>query len=135
MPEFRLDTSGHVAAQPAFDGRAGYGTSPGRAARVSGSVSWANLDAFTQGYIEALFFTSTGDDGEPLEQGFSDLAPETLSRIISDCERQLDKRRAINTPENGAAYWTMRQNLRREHADLLPPLTVQLGDDGRVYLA
>lgn len=71
---------------------------------------WGDLDAFTQGYIEALFFTEnepgtcrydrTADraawdeavhEGRskdiPGDYGFSDLAPETLARIIEDCER------------------------------------------------
>lgn len=68
MPEFILDTAGRV-------------DQPG----LLRALIWGDLDAFTQGYVEALFFTSTGDDGEPLEQGFSDLAPETLARIIADC--------------------------------------------------
>lgn len=67
------------------------------------------LDSFTQGYIEAMFFT---DEEQLCEEsgrempavivnmatmetrfvggdspGFGDLAPETLSRIIADCER------------------------------------------------
>lgn len=47
------------------------------------------LDAFTQGYIEAMFFTETGtgDDAEDdLEHAsFAELAPETLERIRRDC--------------------------------------------------
>lgn len=44
--------------------------------------TFAELDVFTQGYIEAMFFTA--DDGLE-EASFSDLAPETLARIKSDC--------------------------------------------------
>lgn len=45
------------------------------------------LDAFTQGYVEALFFTHTGtaDDEELQDAAFVDLAPETLARIVDDC--------------------------------------------------
>lgn len=57
------------------------------------------LDAFTRGYIEALFFTNEEQLGEeyaaqgvePLGEGsryspgFSDLAPGTLAAIIKDC--------------------------------------------------
>jgi hypothetical protein len=52
---------------------------------------FSRLDSFTQGYIEAMFFTSTGD-GDNAENGlqdasFSELAPETLENIIADCRK------------------------------------------------
>lgn len=89
MPEFILDTTGQVL-QPA----------QGRFV-ASATVKWSDLDAFTQGYIEALFFTSkpVWEDGvteEDAQQayddmvealGFSDLAPEALARIIDDCAK------------------------------------------------
>jgi hypothetical protein len=75
MPEFHLDTAGGVGAAP------GSG--------LAGVIHFHDdLDAFTQGYIEALFFTESGDadDGKEIgDAGFSDLAPETLARIIADC--------------------------------------------------
>ena len=48
---------------------------------------FTELDAFTRGYIEAMFFTNTGNgDDEELEHvTFSDLAPEALAKIIADC--------------------------------------------------
>jgi len=60
------------------------------------------LDDFTQGYIEALFFTdnapgvtteewqATEDHREgsfPGDAGFADLAPEALVAIVADCKR------------------------------------------------
>lgn len=114
MPEFILDTSGEVPAAygvPALD------TLPER-------IEFRHLDAFTQGYIEALFFTDSGpEDGELGEAGFSDLAPETLARIIEDCaafQRDNAKaleavfsrpmfRRNVNTPtETGRDLWYTR---------------------------
>lgn len=48
------------------------------------------LDSFTQGYIEAMFFTctGTGDDAEgDLEHAtVAELAPSALQRIIADCQ-------------------------------------------------
>lgn len=79
MPEFILDDAGTV------DGR-----------------EFSDLDAFTQGYIEALFFTDCDPsaymteieaDHEfqggsiPADAGFSDLHPESLARIIADCAK------------------------------------------------
>ena len=53
------------------------------------SMLSAELDSFTQGYIEAMFFTSTGtgDDSEQdLEHAtFAELAPESLTSIVDDC--------------------------------------------------
>jgi hypothetical protein len=49
------------------------------------------LDAFTQGYIEAMFFTNTGtadDEDEGLHNAtFAELAPETLKDIERDCQQ------------------------------------------------
>lgn len=45
------------------------------------------LDGFTQGYIEAMFFTNASDpdDGDLADATVTDLAPETLELIKSDC--------------------------------------------------
>lgn len=54
------------------------------------------LDTFTQGYIEAAFFTQSGDaeDGGTVgDLGFTDLAPETLQSMIEDC-REFQKTEA-----------------------------------------
>jgi hypothetical protein len=93
MPEFILDTSGK-AYKPVSE-------------TSLEAVYWTDLDAFTQGYIEALFFTESSpafdsdewhsakcrkaqEDGQadgtlPGDVGFSDLAPEALAEIIEDC--------------------------------------------------
>jgi hypothetical protein len=88
MPQFILDTGSPESAR-----------------------EYAKLDSFTQGYVQALFFTdeeqlceeSEGDHEMPsvainlatMESrfvggnsvSFADLAPVTLARIITDCER------------------------------------------------
>lgn len=65
MPEFILD-KGSAADSQRFD----------------------DLAPFVRGYIEAMFFTSTGtgDDGDLESAAFADLAPEALESIIADCE-------------------------------------------------
>lgn len=45
------------------------------------------LSTFTDAYIEAALWSSTDDDGAPLDSRYSvdDLAPETLDKMKSDC--------------------------------------------------
>jgi hypothetical protein len=91
MPGFTLDTSGTVHAVP--------GAPAGQGTYHPVDLDWCDLDAFTQGYISALFassydvlpgFMATANQPETDKLrthpvGFSDLAPETLARIIKDC--------------------------------------------------
>jgi hypothetical protein len=94
MPKFILDTQGRVQIH--------------NAPFVGATIAFDNLDGFTQGYIEALFFTNeapqvttrqfktkghqrkmeegTADGCLPCDVGFDDLAPETLDLIIRDCK-------------------------------------------------
>ena len=59
------------------------------------TLAYNALDAFTQGYIEAMFFTSEGvdNDCEPGHENdlanitVAELAPEALAKIVSDCTR------------------------------------------------
>jgi hypothetical protein len=64
MPEFILDRGSHEA-----------------------SKRFEALDEFTQGYIEAMFFTETGyPENEELEHAsFGEMAPETVARCVADC--------------------------------------------------
>jgi hypothetical protein len=49
------------------------------------SRSFSGLDAFAQGYIEAMFFTSEGDENDLANIGVAELAPDTLAQIVADC--------------------------------------------------
>lgn len=128
---FTLDTSGLVC----FDGDE----------FTSHCMGWPDLDAFTQGYIEALFasqpqpgwftLTSYGPVGrrydDLVQKGFSDLSPDTLARIIADCARLTDGDTTL-TVSNGRAAWGLRNgDWGRVHG--FPPLTVTLGDDGKIH--
>lgn len=102
MPEFILDTSAAVEGVPPVRGHAPEGILE---VRFFGHVKWSYLDAFTQGYIEALFFTENApnapdletfqaqcESGEnegsiPANATFADIAPEALARIIEDCAK------------------------------------------------
>ena len=51
--------------------------------------AFRELDSFTQGYIEAAFFTSTGPDNEAEGLGdasFAELALATFDKIVADCK-------------------------------------------------
>jgi len=65
MPEFILDHGTHDAG-----------------------LRFKALDGFTQGYIEALFFTdaSDPDDGDLQDATVHDLAPDTWDAIAHDCK-------------------------------------------------
>jgi hypothetical protein len=107
------------------------------------TLGWNDLSPFAQGYIEALFATphprsATGTPmGEILSAKFSDLAPETLARIIADCARYREADRGPIYGENhklvGRAFWATRQS--QMGLPDFPPLLATLADDGKIYLA
>jgi hypothetical protein len=156
MPQFQLDTEGGVGR---WDG-----------AQLH---FYDDIDAFTRGYIEALFFTD-GDDlcaewtppegsGEmDASIGFSDLAPETLQRIIEDCrdfqkinidalcaayllayeEDQAGRDFWFTRNGHGVGFWDRDElavgDLDRTLTDAskaFREMSAYLGDDGKVYLA
>jgi hypothetical protein len=125
---FTLDTSGSIWSAP-----------EGIARRL---MTWRDLSPFAQGYVEAMFTASYGDiradiagaqgwDGDR-EPAFADLAPETLARIIADCEAFVAEPTVIVDARYGRNFWRVRQ---RGDLPKFPPLTVQLGDDGKVRFA
>lgn len=132
---FQLDTTGHVQGWvPPHGDRHGY-DGPNR-------ISWSDLDAFTQGYVEAMLrdrylrdkiggaiATLRTPDLDVEPHAFRDLAPETLARIIADCERTESEPTTGEMRAEGAAFWKL-----RNACDYVgfPPLTVQLGEDGKV---
>lgn len=122
----QLDTSGDVERGEAYGGQA----------------FWSDLSPFTQGYIEALFadhgdaLTEAPEDAIPgigATKGFSDLAPETLARIIADCGRWVRLWPLSEGLEQGRRFWALQQGGMGTHH--FPSLTVQLGDDGKVRFA
>ena len=75
------------------------------------SAFW-ELPEFVQGYIEAMFFTSTGsaDDGDLQNARFDEMDGDTLADIIATCERfQHENADTLSaaydlTDDSGAAY-------------------------------
>lgn len=130
-----------------------------------GARTFAGLDAFTRGYIEALFFTNASDpdDGLLSSATFADLAAETLTRIVRDCAAFQEAHRAdldegidtgrINGYDDAAAgrdLWFTRcghgvgfwdrglgdiGDTLTHHAHAFGSVDVYSGDDGRIYLS
>jgi hypothetical protein len=124
VAEFTLDTSGAVRL---------------RRDKIRLNTLWSDLDPFTQGYVEALFASEIEDDiGAKVSfarlYGFSDLAPEALAIILADCAEFSANpiyRDVELTAEHGRLFWRLRQ----AGCPDFPPLTVSLGDDGKVRLS
>jgi len=133
----KFDTSGMIDMHPEDEQDRGH------------LISWRSLTPFAQGYVEELF--SAGVAPQTLWPcRFQDLAPETLARIIADCEAFVAERAgfesnnmALTYQALGAKFWTARQSCGwghprigvQEMARRFPPLTVTLGDDGKVVFA
>jgi hypothetical protein len=95
---------------------------------------WSDLDPFTQGYVEALFLSIPEQlDVERAcwkeRPKFSDLAPEALASILAVCAGSGPR---MGRAE-GAAFWCDRQS--HKLWPVYPPLTLDLGDDGKVHLS
>jgi len=83
-------------------------------------MKWTELDRFTQGYIDCALWSSTDESdetgGEPMDKNysFSDIAPETLARMVEDCRSfQDDNRKDLDDCElsferQGHDFWLNR---------------------------
>ena len=131
MADFTLDTSGHVPVQ--------YGSR-----FIGDRAFWPDLDPFTQGYVEALLSAASvkvGGSRLDIPFGFRHLAPETLATMMKDCARATTHAPprwhvpawAGKTAEEGRKFYRDRQRGDFIVRGLFPPLTLYLGDDGRVY--
>ena len=121
------------------------------------------LDSFTQGYIEAMFFTDSGpEEGQLGDAGFNELASETLKKIVKDCtqyqfdnvaallsayERDYDETQAgrdfwFTRNGHGVGFWDREELEPLGLADTLSEAArafcgtdSYIGDDGKVYLS
>lgn len=156
MTEFTLDTSGVVASECLAQ------TDPTQpcTCRQRGEIHWPDLSLFEQGYVEAMFASLREATNARLRKlanisgksaqksymaalsrairhdaaAFSDFAPETLAAIRKDCAaRRLELVPSMGSRRrNGADFWKQRQHTNTAFRRF-PPLTVTLGDDGKVY--
>jgi hypothetical protein len=112
------------------------------------------MDTFTRQYIETALWSSTDDDGEPLDKRFSpyDLPAETLARMDADCAKfQADNFELIadDLSRAGHDFWLTRNGHGAgfwdgdwpEHGNTLTAASAEfgecdlyIGEDGNLYL-
>lgn len=136
MEAFTLDTSGFVTL-PALR----------RAPNFVSRIRWSDLSPFEQGYTTGVF-ASAEEAGISIRRGapsawmpetqigvaFSDLAPETLARIMKECGKVTG---LAATREAGRYFWQLRNTPPGLRA--FPPVAPYLGDGrngvaGLIYL-
>ena len=72
------------------------------------------LDKFTLAYIECALWSSTDDDGEPLDDqyGIDDIAPECLAQSVEDCkafqEEHAGLLASLDDEQCGHDFWLTR---------------------------
>lgn len=119
------------------------------------------LDYFTQGYVQAIFFTECHSDTPDLQDAtFADMAPATLADIVADCTAfQQENATALdaacatdryNSEQAGIDFWLTRNRhgagyWDRGLAEAGKTLTdaahaagscdLYLGDDGKLHLS
>lgn len=156
MTEFQLDTSGRVrkgviTPRGDFSFRPGFTRWADLSPFVQGCVkrllrdlykapqtidggqtwTWVLTTATREDWLDGVDFDpALMPDFVPVY--YSDLAPETLARIIEDCAKFVHKfGEDLNTRANGARLWNDRQTSRPTG---FGPLTPYLSDDGKVHL-
>lgn len=112
------------------------------------------LDSFTAAYVECALWSSTDDDGEPLDSAYTvdDIAPEALRQMVDDCRAfQADQTADLigmsaeqaghdfwlTRNRHGAGYWdrglgAVGQRLT-DAAHVWGEVWLYVGDDGRIY--
>lgn len=118
------------------------------------------MNTFLQAYLVAALWSSTDDDGTPLDSEYSidDIAPETLAAAEKDCvlflERSAHLRLGPNAPEGmddaqaGHDFWLTRNGHGAGFWDgdwdeigddltaiskAFPQVDLYVGDDGKIY--
>jgi hypothetical protein len=119
------------------------------------------LDAFTAAYVECALWSSTDDDGNPLDDNYGiwDIDRDTIQKMIRDCARFQDENAAdiatfehiSMTPEESAGmdFWLTRNGhgagfwdgdwgddvgeRLTENAKAYREYHLYVGDDGKLY--
>lgn len=113
-----------------------------------------DLDAFTRAYVECALWSSTDEEGEPLDGLYTpdDLAPETLRDMVEDCasfQKTHAERIASDPARAGQDFWLTRNRhgagfwdgdypdddgkALTEDAHAYGSRDLYVGDDGFIY--
>ena len=113
---------------------------------------------FFRAFLECALWSSTGDDGEPLDKEYSpdDIAPENLDLLYKDCKKFFnDNIELINKTPDGYGYgnaghdfWLTRNghgagfwdgdcepvgDELTENCKAYPEINLYIGDDKKIY--
>lgn len=125
----------------------------------------STLDQFTRAYIECALWSSTDDDGEPLDATYTmeDISQEAMESIVADCQR-FQEQNASDIQEGNLKYISARSTVHAGHdfwltrnrhgagfwdgdwqeesgqrltnaAHSFGECNLYVGDDGKLYLA
>lgn len=112
------------------------------------------LDTFTRSYLETALWSSTDEDGEPLDDDYTidDFSDEFIKEAVADCEAfQEDNQEDIDglSSRAGHDFWLTRNHHGAGFWDgdwevvagarltvsshAFGEVTLYVGDDGRIY--
>lgn len=145
-PELAADYRAAAARILALD------TAPEPTAAATYQRETIHKDAFTAAYVEAMFSTDGGTDGELKEKEVSDISWSLASTIIHDCavfqaahHREIDSAYAsaghdfwLTRNGHGAGFWdgcwAKEEGERMDAtAKAFGELEIYIGDDGLIY--
>lgn len=77
------------------------------------TIDRTSLDEFTQAYVECALWSSTDDDGEPLDHDYDlrSIAEDTLAEMVSECadfQASFGEYIADNLGRAGYDFWLTR---------------------------
>ncbi len=119
-------------------------------------MTGTKIDEFTRAYIECALWSSTDDDGNPLDEGRSaeDIAPECFEEMLADCAdfqtgfADLLAQTGADADQNGHDFWLTRNrhgagfwgrgygDVGKQLTDMSHPygeFNLYVGDDGKIY--
>lgn len=114
------------------------------------------MDKFTTAYIACALWSSTDEDGDPLDGIFdvSDITQTTLDRMCEDCEAFQDENevtlsKAGNDKKNGHDFWLTRNGhgagfwdrgysenvgtILSKSSKVYGSFDLYIGDDGKIH--
>jgi hypothetical protein len=115
-----------------------------------------SLQSFTAAYVECALWSSTDDNGEPLDRTDATLSPEARARMQDDCadfykqfselweDHYSDEHAGhdfwLTRNRHGAGFWDgdLPKEIGQKLTDMAHPYggcDLYIGDDGQIYAA